>query len=65
MPTLAYWFGFKNFENSAFIHKPDQIKNETFSVPSLCIFSAFEISVFSVCPDSTAIFSYKSAMQPL
>ena len=30
------WSGFKNFENSTFIYKPDRIKNETLSVPGRC-----------------------------
>ena len=40
------------------------MKNGTFSVPGPCIFSAFAISVFSVCPGSTAIFGLKSVTQP-
>ena len=34
----AHWLlsGFKNFEISTFIYKPDRMKNETFSVPGPC-----------------------------
>ena len=63
MPTgLMVWF--QKFKNRTFTYKPDQMKIKTFSVHGPCIFSAFAISVFSVCPDSTAIFGHKSATQP-